>query len=301
MDSWSRPSKSQAAPPPFYLTQGGDSARYCHTCGRIIGSRRTNSSKSSATEVKYCSDKCKRNKPTSVDQSIEQALLSFLQGADPSEAEPFGDNGPMLPKAKQRVKKGDPRIIVKMSDLETAAFGNMKDPERVYGRNKNRAKRGLPDPEEWRSVDMVDGDVQQSRLKPVEVFDSSAKDDVFMEPDMVPIQDHIRPAQANSDVNGSIGGEKGWSEKIEESPEMLQKRLEGQKRAENRELVRNAARRAVAFGLWVDNVQTQPEEQQRKKNEEPERVLRKCEALVNGAVVDPSFAKGDWSIRWRED
>jgi hypothetical protein len=52
------------------------------------------------------------------------------------------------------VKKGDPRIMVKMSDIETAVFGNMNDPEKIYRRNRNRAKRGLPDPEEWRSVDM---------------------------------------------------------------------------------------------------------------------------------------------------
>ena len=143
--------------------------------------------------------------------------------------------------------------------------------------------------------------VNSPSMKPVEIFDGSVNDERFMDTDILSMNNQVRPAQANSDVNGSVGGEKGWSEKIEESPEMLQRRLEGQKRAENRELVRNAARRAVAFGLWVDSVLGQPKEHQRKKNEEPERVLKKCEALVNGAVVDPSFAKGDWSIRWRED
>jgi hypothetical protein len=25
-----------------------------------------------------------------------------------------------------------------------------------------------------------------------------------------------------------------------------------------------------------------------------------CEAVMNGSVVEPSFAKGDWAVRWRE-
>jgi hypothetical protein len=28
---------------------------------------------------------------------------------------------------------------------------------------------------------------------------------------------------------------------------------------------------------------------------------RMCEAVMHGAVVEPSYAKGDWSIRWREE
>jgi hypothetical protein len=27
---------------------------------------------------------------------------------------------------------------------------------------------------------------------------------------------------------------------------------------------------------------------------------RKCEAVMKGAVVEASFAKGEWGIRWRE-
>jgi hypothetical protein len=297
MDSWSRPSKGQAAPPPFYLTQG-ESARYCHTCGRIIGSRRTSSSKASSSEVKYCSDKCKHNK--SKDKSIEIALLALLLGKDPQDPERSGATQPTSLKAKPKTKKGDPRIIVKMSDIETAVFGNMNDPEKVYGRNKNRVKRGLPDQEEWRSVDM-ECEAQQVRSELVVTSDGvSDGNSALMQNDMIAIQHHIRPTQLNSDVNGSIGGEKGWAERIEETPDMLQKRLEGQKKAQNRELVRNAARRAVAFGLLFEDTIEQPKHKH-KGGERPEEVRRKCEALMNGTVVDPSFAKGDWSIRWRED
>ena len=135
--------------------------------------------------------------------------------------------------------------------------------------------------------------------------------------DMVNLR--IRPPQSQSEVNGSIGGEKGWAEKIEESPDMLQKRLEGQKRADERELVRCAARRLCAFGVLVEvsaaggevknkgakgkgkgkgkgkekggNDSDDGEGQERKK---------KCEAMMSGSVVEASFAKGEWGIRWRE-
>jgi hypothetical protein len=36
MDSWSRPTKSQATPAPYYLLPGGESTPYCKTCGRVI-------------------------------------------------------------------------------------------------------------------------------------------------------------------------------------------------------------------------------------------------------------------------
>jgi hypothetical protein len=36
------------------------------------------------------------------------------------------------------------------------------------------------------------------------------------------------------------------------------------------------------------------------KNRSESEARRKCEALMNGSVVEPSFAKGNWAIRWRE-
>lgn len=90
-------------------------------------------------------------------------------------------------------------------------------------------------------------------------------------------------------MNGGIGGEKGRAERIEENEEMLRKRMEGQQKAHERELVRCAARRGVAFGFIVKAILGEPEER------------RKCEAVMQGKVVEPSFAKGEWSIRWREE
>lgn len=135
----------------------------------------------------------------------------------------------------------------------------------------------------------------------------------------------VRPPQSHSEVNGSIGGEKGWAEKIAETPEMLQKRLEGQKRADERESVRCAARRLCAFGV-VDDGQIGDNDARDKgakgkgkgKGKEKEKGRsavsvdddsderrrqerrKKCEAVMSGNVVEASYAKGEWGVRWRE-
>ena len=94
----------------------------------------------------------------------------------------------------------------------------------------------------------------------------------------------VRPPQGQNDVNGSVGGEKGWAERVHETDEAKERRREGQRRADEREMVRKAARRGCAFGFTVEGGDEK----------------RKCEAVMKGVVVEASFAKGEWGIRWRE-
>ncbi|KAI8618256.1 hypothetical protein BC830DRAFT_1109784 [Chytriomyces sp. MP71] len=61
----------------------------------------------------------------------------------------------------------------------------------------------------------------------------------------------------------------------------------GMKFAQDRERVKCAARRLVVHGFRQDDATMYGE-------------LRYCEAITNGRVVEPSFAKGDWGVRWRE-
>jgi hypothetical protein len=116
----------------------------------------------------------------------------------------------------------------------------------------------------------------------------------------------VRPPQTESDVNFSVGGERSRNEKIEETPLDLEKRREGAKRAEEREMVKRAARRAIVFGLEVPRMEPLPQKGGKKGKKGEERVelppteIRKAEGLMNGIVVEPSFAKGNWSIRWRD-
>ncbi|KEQ58492.1 uncharacterized protein M437DRAFT_59017 [Aureobasidium melanogenum CBS 110374] len=273
MDSWSRPKKNAATPPPLYLTSS--EVRYCHVCGRVIGSRKSNTAKSAATEVKFCSDRCKRHKLRSVDKRIEAAFAALLDGQDASQ---FA--------AKQQKVKGDPRILVSCSEVETLIFGSREDPEKTFGRKKNRARRGFADDDVWKSVDMVDSDTDTGTAETVSADeDTTETGGGDTDADVVKLKGRVRPPQSESEVNGSIGGEKGWAERIHETPEMLQKRREGQRRAEEKEMVKCAARRAVVFGL----------ESSRQEGK------RMCEAVMHGAVVEPSYAKGDWFIRWREE
>ena len=321
MDSWSRPSKSQATPAPLYLTH--PDPHYCHSCGRVIGDRK--STRNKEQEVKYCSARCRNHKPRAIDRRIESVFTALLDGASPEslrEAENGdaqgsggavqevreksvgkGAHGKKVEKGKRHVK-GDPRVIIECGTVEEIVFQRHKDPLKVYGRRKNRAARGVVESlEDWRSVDMVDEPApavshpaEASVVKDKTHSSDSNSDDeqagggvVLNEQDagdMKPMYGYgggkIRPPQGESDINGSIGGEKGWAERVHETPEMLAKRKEGERRAEEKEMVKRAARRLVAFGVG--------------DGEEN----RKCEAVMKGVVVESSFAKGEWGVRWRE-
>ncbi|CAI6340058.1 unnamed protein product [Periconia digitata] len=354
MDSWSRPSKSQATPPPLYLTT--PDVPYCRSCGRVISQRRTQQPSKKTQEIKYCSARCRNTKPGPVDRRIESVFTALLDGATAESLKgkegEGGDGGAVEArkaagtesssavhhkgkkdhkKAKKAIK-GDPRIIVECRTVEEIVFQHEKDPEKVFGRRKNRAARGVVErPEDWRSVDMVDDPaspsasrqhVARDSLHSVSADDANGrsgstsseldeeeegsggvslnaassegaqldKATSAASEDVVPLYGYgggkIRPPQSQSSINGSIGGEKGWAERIEETDEMKAKRREGQRRADEREMVRRAARRLVAFGSAAAD------------GEGEER--RKCEAVMKGVVVEASFAKGEWGIRWRE-
>ncbi len=321
MDSWSRPNKHAATPPPLYLTVG-DTVPYCHSCGRVIGDRK----KHGSTEVKYCSTRCRNNKPGPIDRKIEAAFAALLNGASPAS---FGENADAVVqqnvetergKEKRHKKKGskstkgDQRIIVECITAEEVVFQRQKDPEKVFGRRKNRRARYVVEkPEDWRSVDMVDDAPasttantasmtsvppvnQESEEDPLSDSEDEQEGGIVLEsqeqnrdqlPDDVESgygSGKIRPPQSRNDVNGSVGGEKGWAERIEETDDMKAKRREGQRRADEREMVRKAARRGCAFGFAVEG----------------EEEKKKCEAVMKGVVVEASFAKGEWGIRWRE-
>ncbi|KAK5160217.1 hypothetical protein LTR04_004755 [Oleoguttula sp. CCFEE 6159] len=263
---------------------------------------------------------------------IEDAFVALLNGAEPSvlassytKSEEATSSTAASPEAatsasqakKQTAKKkvkGDPRVIIDCKDVEEVVFGLRQDPEKIYGRKKNRAKRGFADPQEWKSVDMVEPHADAAPGKAAESDSDDETEDTGDEMGQV-AGVRIRPPQSLSEVNGSIGGEKGWSERVEETPDMIEKRREGQRRAEEREMVRRAARRGCAFGLLDLNWGKEDSHGSTKKSKGKSRkatdgedgdggggqeTRRKCEAVMNDIVVEASFAKGDWGIRWRE-
>jgi hypothetical protein len=345
MDSWSRPNKHATTPPPLYLTHG-DTVPYCHTCGRVISERRKTQN---TTQVKYCSSRCRNSKPGAIDRKIEATFAALLDGATPEslKEDKTTEGGEKIGDAKKHKKKGsksmkgDHRPIIECQVVEEIVFQREKDPEKVYGRRKNRKARFVVEREEdWKSVDMVDHPAPSNPgattyHQPVTSDEDTVSDSeeeleqggvVVEEPrDPSELPDSIeygygsgkiRPPQDQNDVNGSVGGEKGWAERIEETEDMKEKRREGQRRAEEREMVRKAARRGCAFGFVVDSDGAEQKWEKRegktkvgkegkkdaegKVDGESKEERRKCEAVMKGVVVESSFAKGEWGIRWRE-
>lgn len=227
MDSWSRPNKQSATPPPLYLTN--EDVKYCAACGRVIGDRRSHQKNDI---VKYCSAGCRKRRLGPLDKRIDSVILALLLGQKDSGIESID--------VKSRLKKGDQRITIFCDEIEEIVF--------------------------QRSVDKVGISKAESEEddNPYESSDEDAKDSQG---------NHPNPT----------------------GPGSAEKRQEGQKRAEEREMIRRAARRAVVFGFSFDQQQSSlPNE-----NSDP-TTQRKCEAIMNGKIVEPSFAKGNWAVRWRE-
>lgn len=278
MDSWSRPKKHQPTPPPFYLLPDHQKYKYCKTCARVISQR-----KEAQTDIAYCSSKCRAHKPRQADREIEHIFIDLLNG-DLEDEQPDGKK-----KAESaKKKKGDPRILVDCDMVERIMFEREADPEKTFGRKKNRASRVLKETE-------VEEQPRSRRFEspPLRVEENEDPKSLKEEEDAAQLATlsirsgtRQRLPQNVSEVNGGIGGEKGLKERIVEDDDMLAKRREGQKKAEQREQVRCAARRLVAFG-YVNEEQ-----------KDEQRVF--CEAVMKGEVVEASFAKGVWGIRWRE-
>lgn len=310
------------APPPYYITSVTPPA-YCHTCGRIISSRRNTPAakkqqEPTKTAPKFCSERCKRHKPSlspgSAEVHVEKALVALLENRTPpppykSSSETDQLTTPPAPVSAPR-KKGESRVLLPLSILEEVVFGSRSDPERSYGRRRNRAFRGVREDGQWRSVDMEDDSEGETGARPEPISTWEGAED-FEGDDL--------------EIEGGVHLErKGWEDEDEEAaagepetPELAAKRRAGQKKAEEREFIRCVVRRAVVFGLEVEGWEevgggagsTKKSKKGKGRNaEEDEEVgtcelkpRRKCEAIMAGQLVEPSFAKGDWSVRWRDE
>lgn len=240
MDSWSRPGKSSATPPPLYLTD--ENVKYCAACGRVIGARKSHKQNE---VVKYCSDSCRKRRLKPQDKRIDSTILALLLGQKDSGIEKID--------VKSRFRKGDRRNMITIDEIEAIVFDR-----------KVADAKASDDHKEY-----------------------EAEEDPYATDEEIP----------SGDLQGKPPNPTG--------PGSAEKRQEGQKRAEEREIVRRAARRAVVFGFPVDQVEGVPKDNTSKTTADQrasadEAPQRKCEAVMNGHIVEPSFAKGNWSIRWRE-
>ena len=249
---------------------------------------------------------------------VEKALVALLEGRTPPP--PYRSTGlldgeidkslPTPLAVSTTRKKGESRALLPLSILEEAVFGSRSDPERSYGRRRNRAFRGVREDGQWRSVDMEDDsdDGIGARPEPISTWDE-AED---FEGDDLEIEGGVKLERGNWDEEDE---EMGSGEV--ETPEMAAKRRAGQKKAEEREFIRCVVRRAVVFGIEVEGWKEvgggaesikkgkkgkgRNAEEDQEVSESEVKPRRKCEAIMSGQIVEPSFAKGDWSVRWRDE
>jgi len=250
---------------------------------------------------------------TLVDQKIEDAFVALLNGAAIVSSKSSGGTPAGHARGQKSIvtKKGDARILVSCSAVEEAIFGPQRSARKEDEDEQQKyemAREGNEDDEKQPpagrdesgsgSVPLADPNTASEGSSTTGNDDGStqqAEEKNAIDPGVLACMairsgTRIRPSQNVSEVPGSVGGEKGRAERIDEDAEMRAKRLEGQRRAEQREQVRRAARRGVAFGFLVG--------EDGGVGQKGER--RKCEAVMRGKVVEPSFAKGEWSIRWRD-
>jgi len=210
-------------------------------------------------------------------------------------------------------KKGESRVLLPLSVLEEAVFGSRSDPERAYGRRRNRAFRGVREDGEWKSVDMEDDDSEEGdaarRPEPISTWEDAEDFDG----DDMEIEGGVRLERREWDEDDGVDGAEP------ETPELAAKRRAGQKKAEEREFVRCVVRRAVVFGVEVEGWEEvggngggakkgkkgkgrrEEETEDDAGQSEVKKPRKMCEAVMSGQVVEPSFAKGDWSVRWRDE
>ncbi|KAL8700869.1 MAG: hypothetical protein Q9201_005215 [Fulgogasparrea decipioides] len=182
------------------------------------------------TPQRYCSDRCRREKPrsrppgaSSLENEIEMSFVRLLT----QDQSANGDSGS---------SKGK---IVNCSEVETLVFARSQDSE--------DAEAGATAREEGESS----------------CDDSSSEDD----------DGGGALLPATNVIHGS-----NKLERVDERDP----RKKGMQKARQREMVRQAARRGVAFGFSVDGEER-----------------RFVEAVQRGRVVESSFAKGEWGVRWR--
>ncbi|MCJ1404512.1 hypothetical protein MMC11_007738 [Xylographa trunciseda] len=284
--------------------RGGVNKEFAPLEPRLKGlAPRKSHSKNPNTPPRYCSDRCRNHRPRSsvesIERQIEDTFVKLLSG-DPST--PISLSATRIPKTK--ASKGDPRRLVLCGEVEHLVFKNLPDPNRVYGRQKNRPKRGVRDEAEWKSVDMED----RSTVSRQDSDDSYSSDDDVGEVSGVPVRLYpLQNASQKPELNAARTDNSRMTTSSETShppasPSVsaeLEARRAGQQRAEERELVRQAARRGVAFGFIFRNGTSDTQDGAGQKVPSSEE-KRKCEAVQNGRVVEASFAKGDWGLRWRE-
>ena len=128
------------------VSPGRPEPKPCVSCGRQIEWRKK--WERNWAEVRYCSDACRRSKPTSVDRALEASILELLSkrahGATicPSEAaKAVGAGGeetwrPLMEPARRAARR-----LVAAGEIEITQRNQVVDPSTAKGPIRLRARR----------------------------------------------------------------------------------------------------------------------------------------------------------------
>lgn len=178
-----------------------------------------------------------------------------------------------------------PRVLVSCAEVEALVFGDPGSPTDKSYRKKDRTSLTDPDIDERGFADAENTTTSAKSTVQDEVPTGAVGKDAD-DPMARSLRTIEQPAQNATYLDERKNGKGNTAET--QTPAVNQQA--GLQKAHRREMVRCAARRGVAFGFMVKS-SAEGELESRK---------RKCEAIMQGKVVEPSFAKGDWSVRWRE-
>ena len=201
-------------------------------------------------------------------------------------------------KQKQKQKNKDAENVVLCSTVERFVFGEDNADHRVYPKqSKNTTSKCEPEAHQF-----------EDPGSDVETI-SSLSDET----------DRTLPALGSGVSLKSINSHKSLMASSDNgSKHYLQEQRDNAKlgmiKAEQKETVKRAARRGCIFGFALAGNPADTSspsngayikalaEDKLKPNFDKDATdaRRKCEAVSNGRVVEPSFAKGNWGIRWRE-
>lgn len=189
---------------------------------------------------KYCSDRCRREKPRpgrSMELKIEMAFVRLL-----------GD--------------GREKRIINCAEVQNVVFSMA----RRRAEEKEQEERNIVD----KRVGLLDAAGQGKEEQGSDDSDEDATEDEDGGVKL-PCRTEDGPSTATTTRSKMDGAPRSTGE------------VWGMYKAKEREMVRRAARRGVAFGFEIG-----------------EGRRRGVEAVQGGRTVESSFAKGEWGVRWRE-
>ena len=242
----------------------------------------------SSTPRSYCSTRCRTDRWDDLDRHIEVIFVKFLDGTikmpPPTETCVSGK------RSRGKAKKGYANLVL-CSAIERHIFGEGNAGHDVHCNASERIE-AIREGRDF--AELHTGDKYEKNCSRESSLEDGCEthERYVKEPSLSPLNTEDGKLEDRSIA---------WKKVFENQVEKMNL---GKLKAERREKVRRAARRGCVFGFDLNNNGRSSSRggiaSELKKDKFGGGSRRKCEALQNGRVVEPSFAKGEWGVRWRD-